>query len=357
MVGKRTISIAGAGPAGLAAAIWLRREGYPVRVFDKAPDAGSRFRGDFQGLENWTSEHDILDYIKDMGIEPNFPAAPFYGGTVYAAGLDPIEIKSERPMYYLVRRGPMPGTLDHSLKEQALSAGAELIFNHRIDSFDGMDIVGTGPRGLITLIAGINFETSMEDATFAVLDNDLAPGGYGYLLICGGFGTIATVLYKDFTRASECLARTRRFFSSRMELDIRSERRFGGRINFFVRNSQVRNGQRFVGEAAGFQDCLWGFGMRYAMTSGHLAARSIVEGTDYDSLWREKLGPMLDASLVNRHLYEWLGSWGYRFMTKTLSRKSDPRASLRRQYHPSLLKRLLLPFLRKRFQAPPLQAT
>lgn len=36
-----------------------------------------------------------------------------------------------------------------------------------------------------------------------------------------------------------------------------------------------------VGEAAGFQDANWGFGMRHAIESGYLAARAIIERQDY----------------------------------------------------------------------------
>ncbi|MEJ2315057.1 MAG: NAD(P)/FAD-dependent oxidoreductase [Nitrospirota bacterium] len=351
---ERTINIAGAGPSGLAAAIWLRRHGYGVRVFDKAPAAGSRFRGDFQGLENWTSRGDALESLREMGIEPDFPAVPYYGGTIFTRGAPPAEIKAQKPMFYLVRRGPVPGTLDYSLMEQAQAAGAELRFGHRLDSFEGMDVVGTGPAGLITLIAGVTFRTSAKDAAYALLGDEFAPGGYGYLLVCGGLATMATVLYRDFPRASECLRRTRAFFASRLPLDAKEERRFTGRINFFVRDSHKKGGTLYVGEAAGFQDCLWGFGMRYAMTSGHLAARSIVEGADYDSLWKKGLGPGLHASLVNRRLFEWLGRWGYTRIPRSIARSADPRESLMRQYRLSPLKRLLLPLCRGRFKAPPL---
>jgi flavin-dependent dehydrogenase len=257
-------------------------------------------------------------------------------------------------MFYLVRRGPMPGTLDYSLMEQALAAGAELRFGHRLESFDEMDIVGTGPGGLVTLIAGVTFRTSAEDAAYALLDEEFAPGGYAYLLVCGGLATMATVLYRDFPRASECLRRTRAFFASRISLDVSQERRFSGRINFFVRDSHQKDGRLYVGEAAGFQDCLWGFGMRYAIASGHLAARSIVEGEDYDSLWKKELGRGLHASLINRHLFEWFGRWGFKRIPRGLARSADPRASLMGQYRLSPLKRLLLPLCRRRFEAPPL---
>jgi flavin-dependent dehydrogenase len=349
MAEKRTISIIGAGPAGLAAAIALRNNGYPVRVFEKSPKAGHRFHGDFQGLENWTNESDILDSLREIGIDINFLCSPFYGGTMYLPGGEAVRIRSERPMFYLVRRGPMPGTLDSGLKEQALAAGAEIIFNHRAEPSE-VDIVGSGPKGYVILIAGINFKTSMADAAFAVLDDDLAPKGYSYLLVNQGLGTVATVLFRDFTKVGECLEKSLEFFSTKVDLDMRSERRFGGKINFFIRDSHVEDGRLHIGEAAGFQDCLWGFGMRYAMTSGHLAARSIIEGTDYDSLWKENFGPTLYTSLVNRRLYEWFGHLGYRTVTRRLAKSESPCDYLRRHYALSPFKRLLLPICRGKFK-------
>lgn len=45
------IQIAGAGPAGLAAAITLARAGRQVVVHELQSDVGHRFKRDFQGLE------------------------------------------------------------------------------------------------------------------------------------------------------------------------------------------------------------------------------------------------------------------------------------------------------------------
>ncbi len=94
---KETINIIGAGPAGLTAAIVLRKHGLPVKVFDMASDVGHRLNGDFQGLENWTSEKNITDILKETGIEINFLCVPHYGGTLIAPGMKPAEIKSDRP--------------------------------------------------------------------------------------------------------------------------------------------------------------------------------------------------------------------------------------------------------------------
>jgi len=51
-------------------------------------------------------------------------------------------------------------------------------------------------------------------------------------------------------------------------------RPFGGFGNLYT-GQAVRKGRLlYTGEAAGFQDALFGFGLRYAMLSGHLAARA-----------------------------------------------------------------------------------
>jgi flavin-dependent dehydrogenase len=83
--------------------------------------------------------------------------------------------------------------------------------------------------------------------------------------------------------------------------------------------------------------------MRYAILSGYLAARSIIDGTDYDRLWKSALKPLLETSLVNRFLLERFGPVGYRHITRQLA-KGEPCLYLRRHYNPSLVKRALLPF-------------
>ncbi len=86
---KDPITIIGAGPAGLTAAIVLAKHGYKTRVYENASDVGHRLNGDFQGLENWSSEKDITELLKDIGIEMNFLCAPYYEGTIYAPEMRP----------------------------------------------------------------------------------------------------------------------------------------------------------------------------------------------------------------------------------------------------------------------------
>lgn len=63
MNGKAAIEISGAGPAGLAAALAITAAGLHALVYEKRPVVGSRFHGDFQGLENWTTREDVLEEL------------------------------------------------------------------------------------------------------------------------------------------------------------------------------------------------------------------------------------------------------------------------------------------------------
>ena len=349
---KDNVKIIGAGPAGLAAAIVLRKHGFPVTVYEQSPDVGHRLNGDFQGLDNWSSEKDITETLKDIGIEINFLCAPYYKGTVYAPGILPAEMRSDKPIFYLVKRGSMPGSLDMGLKEQALSLGVEILFEHRLDKLAGRAIVGTGPKGADAIAIGITFNTDLDDKAVVALDDSIAPKGYAYLLVNQGYGTMATILYREFRRGDECFDNMMQFFSDNMELDIKldinNERKFTGYANFFMRDTQIYHEKLYVGESAGFQDCLWGFGMKHAILSGYLAAKSFIDGSDYDVLWKKELKPMLETSLINRYLLEKSGKAGYRHIARKFTR-GDPRGFLLKHYNHSPLKHLLLPLAKRNY--------
>jgi flavin-dependent dehydrogenase len=240
----------------------------------------------------------------------------------------------------------MPGTLDTALKEQALALGAELVFNRRVGDVKGGAIVGTGPARANVVAVGMTFTTTASDLAAVAFGDDLAPGGYAYLLVNQGCGTMASVLYLDYRQGNECFERAKRFFAERSGLDIRDEKRFGSFGDFFISGTRADSGRLHVGESAGFQDFLWGFGLRYAMVSGGLAASSIIGGADYDALWKRQFKPMLETSLVNRYLFEKLGNAGYRYLTRRFA-GGDPCGYLRRHYNGPFFKRLLLPVAKR----------
>jgi flavin-dependent dehydrogenase len=346
---REPLTISGAGPAGIAAAIVLRRHGIPVRIYEKYPDVGYRLHGDFQGFENWSSERDVTRLLQDIGIDINFLCVPYYGGTIHAPGLDPLEVSSGRPIFYLVKRGAVPGSLDFGLREQAESLGVEFVFNHQVNDLEKTVIVGTGPSGADAVAIGMTFETSREDMAVVVFDDIFARRGYAYLLVHQGCGTMASVHYGECSGEKKAFGRMVEYFTRELHLDVCNENRFAGYASFFLRNSQILRNSLYVGESAGFQDCLWGFGMRYAILSGYLAASSIIEGTDYDRLWKKELKPMLETSLVNRYLVELFGASAYRYLARKVS-TGDPCAFLRRHYNYSFAKHLLLPLAKRAFK-------
>ena len=259
------IQISGAGLSGLAAALTIAKSGRPVIVHEHNSEVGSRFHGDFQGLENWTTKEDVLEELQSIGISLGFEHAAYRDLSVFDPEGNEHAFRSSEPLFYLVRRGAQPGTLDESPKEK------------------------------------------------------------------------------------EYLARTVKFFTEKTGVQMESPRRFGGVRNFMVPRTARKARTLYAGEAAGFQDALWGFGMRYAMLSGHLAAQAALDGSPekYDSLWQGRLGGQLRASIMNRYVYKRLGNSGYTELLRHAREHADPRAWLRDHYAEGWWKSLLFPVARR----------
>jgi flavin-dependent dehydrogenase len=342
----QTIHVSGAGPAGLAAAITLARSGRRVVVYEQRRDVGGRFHGDFQGLENWTTDGDVLDELTALGIDVTFECAPYSETVVFDPEGRAHTCRSAQPLYYLVRRGPGHGTIDCALRSQAERCGVEIRFGEARRHLPEGGIVADGPHRADAIAVGYVFETDMADGAYGVVSDRLALKGYSYVLVRGGRGTLASTIFQDFHNEKTYLARTVDFFQGAIGLRMRNARRFGGLGNFSVPRSARRGRLLLAGEAAGFQDSLWGFGMRYAVVSGHLAAQAFIEGQPeaYDSLWASRFGGLLQTGAVNRYLYEKLGDRGYQAFLRRVDRAPDARAWLRKYYGGSMFKRALVPF-------------
>lgn len=335
---RRKIEIVGAGPAGLGAALAARATGADVLVYEKRRDVGARFHGDFQGLENWTTDTDVLSELAGFGIETTFDHTPVCEIVCFDPDGIPHEMRSSSPVFYLVRRGSEPGTLDHALKTQALNAGIEIRFGNRHRHMPNGGIVAEGPHRADVIASGYVFETDMANGCYAAVADRLAPAGYSYLLIDRGRGTLATCVFKHFHNERRYLENTVEFFQQAVGLRWKNARRFGGSGNYDrVQNPLISN-RSYVGEAAGFQDALFGFGLRHALTSGYLAGASDEAWTHYESQWRARLGGLNAVSIVNRWLYAWLGDRGRRVVLRRFAAGQDPRRLLQRIYAPSRLK-------------------
>lgn len=345
------VEIAGAGPAGLAAAITLAHAGRKVIVYETQKEVGHRFGGDFQGIENWTTREDALTVLEKLGITTEFSAMPCRNGTVFDPHDKRYEIKSDEILFYIVERGPGPDSLDSALLRQARSLGVEVRFNSRLRHMTGHGILAAGPRAADAIAVGYHFETDMADGYWAICDDDLAPQGYAYLLVMGGRGTVKSCMFSGFKQEKLYVQRTLEAFQRLVGLEMKNPQPHGGSGNFRIPPSAYSGPHPMVGEQAGFQDTLWGFGMRLAISSGVLAAQSLLTGENYDALWQRDLRPQMETSVVNRALFSVSGRYGYRWFLRQLVTKSNLRESLRQQYQPSWFKHLLSRWARRRYES------
>lgn len=340
------VTVVGAGPAGLACAIVLARAGRPVVVREMHKTVGARFSGDFQGLENWSDPGDVLEELRTHGIGASFDCHPVFGGTAYDAWGKSYEFRSRRPLYYLVRRGPQQGSLDQGLLEQAAQAGVDVRFGDRVPGTQTPGVISGGPRGARVIAVGYVFHTAMPDGNWICFQNSLAPLGYSYLLVHGGRGTIASCMFTDFKNDDRYLSRTVEFFRNKVGLQMQEPRRFGGYGNFGLPATAVLGGNLVSGEQAGFQDALAGFGIRYAIRTGILAAKSLLEGVDYTALWRTSLLRLLRTSMANRFFINLTGDHGWRWILAHRLSRGDVREAMRKLYEPSVFTRVLYPLAR-----------
>jgi flavin-dependent dehydrogenase len=177
----------------------------------------------------------------------------------------------------------------------------------------------------------------------------LTPKAYSYLVCCEGAATLAAAAFTPQPGMKERLPRVIEGFHSRVEFEMCEPKYFAASIGFDWPRTAQQQGQLYVGEAAGFQDYVAGFGLRMGMTTGYLAARSMLEGCDYDELWRARYLPLMKAAAVNRFLLETFGNRGYPLVLCYLRRyPRSARAIVHRRYHPIFLTTSLWP-LAKRF--------
>lgn len=342
---NKTITVIGAGPAGLTAAINLVINGFKVDLFEQNNDVGLRFNGDFQGLENWSDLEDTLDILKKINIDINFLCHPYYGndGTFYGPKLNKIKVKTSRPLFYIIERGSNNNSLDQGLRKQAEKLGVNIIWNHKSKSVkEGNAIVSSGPKAADAIAKGLVFKTSLKNTFIGFLDNKIAPKAYAYLLVNKGNATFATCLFEDFKNERLYFERALETLKSVIDVDINEPKEFGGFVNYF-NEPKLSKDERilYVGENAGFQDALWGFGIKYAMLSGYYAAESIVNNSSYNDLCKKNLIPKFQTSLANRWLFAHLTNYGYSFILSKLGSLEDVISPLRKHYNQSFNKKII----------------
>ncbi len=336
----------------MATAITLADRGVKVVVHEKRADVGMRFSKDFQGLENWTTNSDVLVDLANLGLTASWWTKGVDSFRAVGPGDDEsYRFSCRRPLFYLVQRGADPGCIDAALRDVASGMGVDIRFSSPSEVGDA-DVVASGPQRTNGIVYGRTFRTESSDAAVLVCDDAVAPKGYGYLLIAEGRGTLAVVVRQgDGGRAHQRLdlldERVRRL----VDFDDDDVRDFGANGAFAPALGFVRDGAWVVGEASGLQDFLFGFGMRSALVSGVLAAKSILNQTDYPEAADARFGRAVETSLVNRYIYERMGGLAYSAVLGRISRSgADPVDLLARIYGHSWKTRLIAPWVKWRMR-------
>ena len=343
------VRIRGAGLSGLAAAIILAKAGKNVEVHDIREDSGARFDGDFQGLENWTSKQDFFDEMRDWGLDPqSFKSTEFRELSLIHPDDVVTTAKSHRIAYRIVERGTDEHCIDQGFKRMALDAGVTIHYKSKVDPSDCM-IIAAGPKDTSAIAFGEVFKTSYPNHVAFQLNDKLAPGAYSYLIVIDGIGLICTCLWRKQKNSKRYLNETIAWYENAYpELDREPIKRVGGKGDFSIPSTYFANGQYFVGEAGGLQDFMWGFGMRYAVTSGVMAANSILSGSNYDSEIKKKLLPLIKLSATNRMLLDRVGDRGFKrlanyWMRHQKKNNGDGLVFMERIYRLGLIRKLLWP--------------
>jgi len=286
---NKEITVAGAGLSGLTAAINLAQAGYQVRVFEKKNFIGQQEKETVQLLPNWFNKKDVVGELEECGVKINW-LNKLEEVEIYLGNKRKISFKGKKaPVGYTVLRGG-ENSLEKDLAKQAKKNGVEIILGQEFDG--GPDIIATGSGKILTTgLARIykgNFEPNKAKIFFAP---EYTPSvGYGYLFPHNQ--ELAT--FKISERIGEKIDIRENLAKIQKEYlpeDLKEENflyEFGTKRNFEILKTAIKERSLLVGESAGFQDELFRFGMRYAVISGYLAAKAIIEDLSYDKLWKQR---------------------------------------------------------------------
>ncbi len=338
---NKDISIAGSGVAGLVSALMLKKKGFNPVLYEKSSQCGYNRHGDFEGLESWNLNSDPISYLNSLGIKSTFRYRSFSSFDVHIPGKKSINIDSPEPFFYIVSRGDQMGDLDYELQRQVQDKNIKIHFNTKIDK-DNADIIATGSKNIKAYIRGAIFDTELKDQIHLILGNKIAPYGYGYVIIVDGRCTIAVAYKQKEKKCKDIFKKLRQFVNDKIGIEIENYKEFASYGSFNFQNSKIdSDGRMYIGEAGGFQDYLFGFGIQYAVESAVLSAESYQKNISFDRLWKRKLRAYMKVAYRNRMFFESLNDHFFYKACQILSRSDNPVDLLRNRSKPGILDKVL----------------
>lgn len=297
------IEINGAGPAGLSSAIELLNNDYDVTVHEKDKQFCIKYNGSYQFIFIPGSIADGRLFLKS--IIPNKILKKTFLTPIHSVKVsvynETIEFHSLKPVWWAVKRGSMNDSLDTALLETVKNMDGEIKFG---STSNHPTIDATGGKIPAGIAREFIFDTDMDDVFHVILDKRLAPGGYAYLSVINKKATLCVAITKNMKEIINYSNNCLNIFKEIYDLKIENVHAQTNYVSFNILNTYVRNESLLVGEAAGLQDGLFGFGLWYAISSGQLAAHSLMYKMNYDALVKKIYYPLLKTGRVNRYFYE-----------------------------------------------------
>lgn len=295
-------TILGAGPAGLSAAIKLLDCGHSVNVIEQTKSIGGFIGLDIQAIRNYGRDEGILTKFRKEGIDFKHANKILKIVKLSPSYKSDIIFSESEPLFYTFIRGTNKNSLENQLADKVISMGGDITLGQK-GKISSADIIACGskfsPEGMIY---GAVFENSNFDSNTVLqfLGSRFA-GGYGY--IAPYSKKLTTVALTTFSKQSFGL------LEKQFENFVKKEKlvvdllknaslvhKYAGHGHFNIPDTAVHKNKLFVGGAAGFVDPARGFGIKYAILSGILAAKSINDGVNYDSLWKKEFeGELFDG--------------------------------------------------------------
>jgi len=319
------VVVVGGGVSGLTCATFLADAGLNVAVLEASQKIGGFMKDNLQGFLSYEIDKTPFNIPRD---KPSKKIA------LWSPNKNRVEFEFDKPICYLVKRGPTD-SFELYLAKKARAAGAEIVTNSRITKLrwtgncinEILDTNGQSYRGKVFVAAdgiasrmrklagvgilppkGVGFGLKMANVKIAPLEMHgmfnlrLAPQGYCYVI---GYpdGKYASVVVSARVRYIQKNIREyfSHFIKSYPEL-FRDAERIHGFARAVTCNDggyKLRRGNLlFVGEAGGFQDPMFGFGMSPSIRSSKIAANIIIQSlnknqnsilANYEAIARDRI--------------------------------------------------------------------